>query len=152
MLVMLNVTKEAHEILRRKMFESLRVTKSAADKFLLTFLKSDESFVDSAFEDQAIDVRFRLLTDAKDTAERYVLNWVSLRIDFIQFSSHQPCCSIKELNHRSTQIILEAMVRFRPKPPHLSEAIKTCFPGSVPNSSIALSRCLLFIPPWYCGK
>lgn len=69
MLVMLDVTKQAHKILCRKMFESLRVAKGAPDKLLLPLLKSYESFINGAFEHQAIDVRFRLLPDAKDTAK-----------------------------------------------------------------------------------
>lgn len=50
------------------------------------------------------------------------------------------------------QITREAIVKFKPTPPHLSEASMMTLVGSLLNSAIALSRLSCDISPVYLTK
>lgn len=73
-----------------------------------------------------------------------------------QFGTHRhshdqvPCCSTHSFHQRSTHMALDAIVKLRPTPPHLREAIIIFVAGLSPKFLTAFSRAgRLMLPLYY---
>ena len=141
-------SEQPHQVGQRKLIQHLTAINCRPDCYLFRILHRLQFFINGILDNQAGYEGLGLLANTIDTAECYVQSVRNKRLK--KSCLHQvviPCCSTLLFHHKSTHMTRDAMVRLRPTPPHLREAIIIFVSSSSRKEFMALSRASWVILP-----